>query len=128
MRSPAPPPPRAPRPGSIINNTATATYTLPGGGSGSVDSNTVSLTVDELLDVSVAWSDGGDVAVFAGATGRVLTYLVTNNGNGSEAFVLSARNALSGDDFDPSAYAIYLDTNNDGDYDPGIDLAYVAGS
>lgn len=114
--------------GSVINNTATATYSLPGGGSGSVDSNIVSLTVDELLDVSVAWSDGGDVAVFPGATGRVLTYSVTNNGNGSEAFVLSARNALSGDDFDPSAFAIYLDSNGDGDYDPGIDLAYVAGS
>lgn len=114
--------------GSKINNTATATYTLPGGGSGSVDSNTVSLTVDELLDVSVAWSDGGDVTVSPGATGRVLTYLLTNNGNGSEVFTLSARNALSGDDFDPSAFAIFLDTNDDGDYDPGVDLAYVAGS
>ena len=114
--------------GSQINNTATATYSLPGGGSGSVSSNMVSLTVDELLDVSVAWSDGGDVAVSPGATGRVLTYSVTNNGNGSEAFTLSARNALSGDDFDPSAFAIYLDSNGDGNYDPGIDLAYVAGS
>ena len=114
--------------GSKINNTATATYSLPGGGSGSVDSNTVSLTVDELLDVSVTSSDGGDVPVSPGATGRVLTYLVTNNGNGSEAFVLSVRNALSGDDFDPAAFAIYLDSNGDGDYDPGIDLAYVAGS
>ena len=114
--------------GSKINNTATATYSLPGGGSGSVDSNIVSLTVDELLDVSVAWSDGGDVTVFPGATGRVLTYLVTNSGNGSEAFTLSARNALSGDNFDPSAFAIYLDSNSDGNYDPGIDQAYVAGS
>ena len=114
--------------GSKINNVATATFSLPGGGSGSVDSNIVSLTVDELLDVSVAWSDGGDVTVSPGATGRVLTYLVTNSGNGSEAFALSARNALSGDDFDPSAFAIYLDSNNDGDYDPGIDQAYVAGS
>jgi len=114
--------------GSKINNTAKATYSLPGGGSGSVDSNTVSLTVDELLDVSVAWSDGGDVSVSPGATGQVLTYLVTNNGNGGETFVLSARNALSGDDFDPSAFAIYLDSNADGNYDPGVDQAYVAGS
>lgn len=114
--------------GSKINNAAKATYSLPGGGSGSVDSNTVSLTVDELLDVSVAWSDGGDVSVSPGATGQVLTYLVTNNGNGSETFVLSARNALSGDDFDPSAFAIYLDSNADGNYDPGVDQAYVAGS
>ena len=114
--------------GSRINNTASATYSLSGGGSGSVNSNVVSLTVDELLDVSVAWADGGDVPVFPGATGRVLSYTVTNNGNGNESFVLSARNALSGDDFNPSAFAIYLDSNGDGDYDPGIDLAYVAGS
>lgn len=114
--------------GSKINNSATATYSLPGGGSGSVGSNIVSLTVDELLDVSVASRDGGDIAVFPGATGQVLTFIVTNNGNGSEAFALSARNALSGDDFDPSAFAIYLDSNGDGAYNPGIDQAYVAGS
>ena len=47
--------------GTIINNNATATYDLPGGGTDSVTSNTVSLTVDELLDVGVAWTDGGDV-------------------------------------------------------------------
>ena len=114
--------------GSKINNTAKASYALPGGGSGSVDSNTVSLTVDELLDVSVTSSDGGDVAVSPGASGQVLTYLVTNNGNGNEPFVLSVRNALSGDNFDPSAFTIYLDTDADGNYDPGLDQAYVAGS
>lgn len=114
--------------GSQISNTATATFSAPGGGTVRVDSNTVSLIVDELLDVSVAWGNGGDVTVAPGATGRVLTYLVTNNGNGSEAFVLSARNALSGDDFDPSAFDIYLDTNSNGNYDPGTDMAYVAGS
>ena len=114
--------------GSKIDNIATATFTLPGGGVGNVSSNKVSLTVDELLDVTVAWADGGDVIVRPGQTDQVLSYTVTNTGNGSEAFVLSARNALSGDDFDPTAYSIYLDSNNDGDYDPGIDLAYVAGS
>lgn len=114
--------------GSKIDNIATATYSLPGGGSGSVTSNLVSLTVDELLDVTVAWSDGGDVIVQPGLTGQVLTFIVTNTGNGSEAFALSARNTLSGDSFDPSAYALYLDTNGDGNYDPGIDLAYVAGA
>jgi len=114
--------------GSKINNTAKATYALPGSGSGSVESNTVSLTVDELLDVSVTSSDGGDVAVSPGTSGHVLTYLVTNNGNGNESFVLSARNALSGDNFDPSTFAVYLDTNADGSYDPGVDQAYVVGS
>ena len=114
--------------GTPIVNTATATYALPGGGSGNVTSNTVSLTVDELLDVTVAWSDGGDVVVQPGLVGQVLTYTVTNTGNGSEAFALSARNTLAGDNFDPSAFAIYLDSNGDGNYDPGVDQAYVPGA
>jgi len=114
--------------GTRIDNIATATYTLPSGGSGSVTSNTVSLTVDELLNVGVAWSDGGDVTVQPGTSNDVLTYRVTNGGNGSEAFVLIARNSLSGDNFDPSSFAIYLDTNGNGRYDPGIDQAYVSGS
>ena len=72
--------------GTVINNSATATYDLPGGGTNSVTSNTVSLTVDELLDVGVAWTDGGDVTVTPGATGQLLTFRVTNAGNGDEAF------------------------------------------
>ena len=114
--------------GTHIDNTATATYSLPSGGSGSVTSNTVSLTVDELLNVAVAWGDGGDVRVQPGTSSNVLTFHVTNGGNGSEAFALSARNSLSGDNFDPTSFAIYLDTNGNGTYDPGIDQAYVAGS
>lgn len=114
--------------GTKIDNTAIATYSLPGGGSGSVSSNTVSLTVDELLNVGVAWSDGGDVTVQPSSSNDVLSFRVTNGGNGSEAFVLTARNGLSGDNFDPSSFAIYLDSNGNGRYDPGIDQAYVAGS
>lgn len=113
--------------GTKIDNTATATYSLPGGGSGSVTSNTVSLTVDELLDVTVVWADGGDVIVQPGLTGQVLTFTVTNTGNGSEAFELTARNTLAGDNFDPTAFAIYLD-DGDGVYEPGIDQAYVPGA
>ena len=114
--------------GTVVNNTARASYSLPNGGTGSVDSNTVSITVDELLNVSVASADGGDVDVTAGSTARVLSFTVTNNGNGSEAFRLTATNSMAGDDFDPTATAIYLDTNGNGQYDPGVDLAYIAGT
>jgi hypothetical protein len=114
--------------GTVINNSATATYDLPGGGEGTVTSNVVSLTVDELLDVSVASTDGGDVSVAPGATGQVLTFRVTNAGNGSEAFRLTARDNAGGDDFDPSATSIVLDGNGNGIYDPGIDTVYVAGA
>jgi uncharacterized repeat protein (TIGR01451 family) len=114
--------------GTIINNNATATYDLPTGGQSTVTSNTVSLTVDELLDVSVASTDGGDVSVSPGATGQILTYRVTNAGNGDEAFRLTARDNGGGDDFDPSVTSIVLDGNGNGTYDPGIDAVYVSGS
>jgi uncharacterized repeat protein (TIGR01451 family) len=114
--------------GTIINNNATATYDLPGGGTDSVTSNTVSLTVDELLDVGVAWTDGGDVGVVPAAAGQVLTFRVTNAGNGEEAFRLTARDNSGGDDFDPGATSIALDGNGNGTYEPGIDTVYVAGS
>jgi uncharacterized repeat protein (TIGR01451 family) len=114
--------------GTIINNNATATYDLPTGGQSTVTSNTVSLTVDELLDVSVASTDGGDVSVSPGATGQILTYRVTNAGNGGEAFRLTARDNGGGDDFDPSVTSIVLDSNGNGTYDPGIDTVYVSGS
>jgi len=114
--------------GTVINNSATATYDLPGGGQNSVTSNLVSLTVDELLDVGVAWTDGGDVTVAPGAVNQVLTWRVTNAGNGSEAFRLTARDNTGGDDFDPSATSIVLDANGNGTYDPGLDTVYVAGA
>lgn len=114
--------------GTVINNNATATYDLPGGGTTSVTSNTVSLTVDELLDVGVAWTDGGDVSVTPGATGQILTFRITNAGNGDEAFRLTARDNAGGDDFDPSATSIVIDSNGSGSYEPGIDTVYVPGS
>jgi len=114
--------------GTIINNSATATYDLPSGGQDSVTSNIVSLTVDELLDVSVASTDGGDVATFPGAANQVLTFRVTNAGNGNESFVLSALDTVGGDDFNPSATSIVIDSNGSGVYDPGIDTVYVAGA
>ncbi|HYI48469.1 MAG TPA: hypothetical protein VEX35_08400 [Allosphingosinicella sp.] len=114
--------------GTVINNSATATYDLPGGGQNTVTSNIVSLTVDELLDVSVASADGGDVSTVPAAVNQVLTFRVTNAGNGSEAFVLTARDNAGGDDFDPAATSIVLDTNGNGVYDPGLDTLYVPGS
>src|SRR5688500_11807216 len=57
--------------GTVINNVATATFDLPGGGESTVTSNTVSLTVDELLDVTVASADPGDVSTSPSATNQV---------------------------------------------------------
>lgn len=114
--------------GTTISNTATATYTDPGGNPVSVPSNTVDLRVDEILDVTVASADPGDVVVMPGSTNRVLSFTVTNTGNGSEAFRLTPVSALGGDQFDPTTTSIVLDTNGNGVYDPGVDTVYTPGA
>jgi uncharacterized repeat protein (TIGR01451 family) len=114
--------------GTNITNVATATYELPNGDEASVDSNTVTLKVDELLDVTVAWGDPADVAASAGGTGQLLKFTVTNGGNGAESFTLATVANGGGDDFGPSVTSIVLDTNGNGAYDAGIDTVYTSGS
>ena len=114
--------------GTTISNTATATYTDAGGNPASVPSNRVDIRVDEILDVTVVSSDPGDVATLPGATNQVLTFTVTNTGNGSETFRLSPVNAIGGDAFDPTTTSLVIDTNGNGVYDAGVDTIYNAGS
>jgi fimbrial isopeptide formation D2 family protein len=114
--------------GTTISNTATATYDLPSGGSGTIQSNTVTLKVDELIDVTVAWRDPSDVIGGAGAPAQVLSFTVANGGNGTEGYTLGTVASLGGDDFDPAITAILLDTNGNGAYDPGVDTVYVPGT
>ena len=113
--------------GTNIDNKATATYEQPSGGEVSVDSNIVTLKVDELLDVAIASTDPGDVPTQPGLTGQILGFTVTNAGNGAEKFTLATVASGGGDDFDPSVTAIILDSNGNGAFDAGIDTVYVAG-
>lgn len=114
--------------GTTISNTASATYTDPAGTPITVPSNTISLRVDELLNVTVATAEAGDVAGQPGATNQVVKYRVTNTGNGSEAFRLTAIGTIGGDAFDPTPTSIVLDTNGNGVYDAGVDTVYTGGS
>ena len=114
------------RAGTTISNTASATFDT-GGGSQTVDSNRVDLLVDELLDVTVDSSNPADVPTTPGATGQVLTFSVTNNGNGSENFVLSTIANVGGDNFDPVVTQIYID-DGDGVFDAGTDRPYTPGT
>jgi uncharacterized repeat protein (TIGR01451 family) len=114
--------------GTTISNTATATYTDAGGNPASVPSNRVDILVDEILNVTVASADPGDVAALPGSTNQVLSFTVTNTGNGSEAFRLSPVNAIGGDAFDPTTTSLVIDTNGNGVYDAGVDMVYNAGS
>lgn len=111
--------------GTLITNTASATYTS-GAASGSVTSNTVSVKVDELLDVAVAGLTTTPLAT--GATNAVLEYRLTNTGNGSEAYKITVDPAVAGNNFDAVVQSIAIDSNGNGTYEPGTDAVLTSGS
>jgi uncharacterized repeat protein (TIGR01451 family) len=113
--------------GTDIQNIASATYDS-AGGPVTIQSNTVVIKVDELLDVTVSLIDPGDIITSPGATGNVQSFQITNNGNGNEEFALAANVGNGGDDFDPTLTEIVIDTNDNGVYDPGVDEAYITGA
>ena len=113
--------------GTDIQNIASAEYES-GGSTVSVQSNTVVIKVDELLDVTAVTTDPGDVVTTNGAQNVVSTFRITNTGNGPETFLLTPNLANGGDDFDPALSQIVIDTNGNGVYDPGVDTVYVAGT
>ena len=114
--------------GIDISNTATVDYVI-GGSSSSINSNTVTFRVDETIDVNVSWQDAANIGVATPDTNQVLTYLLTNTGNGNDSYTLSVQNNPVGiDQFDPVLVNIYLDTNGNGNYNPGVDTQYIVGT
>ncbi len=113
--------------GTDITNTATATYNSGTATGLTEDSNPVTTTVNELLDVSVLWQDTSNIIVSPGDTNQVLTFLITNTGNGSDTYSLSGLSTLTGDQFDPTLVDIFLDANDNGVYDSGTDTLYAPG-
>ena len=114
--------------GTSIQNTAQVSYTL-GSSTVTASSNTSSVTVAEILD-AVLTIAAPTVQVSASATTEELVFTLTNTGNGTEAFELTALSAgVVGDDFDPTLAtpAIYFDTDNSGDFS-AADVAYSAGA
>ena len=95
-----------------ITNAASADYFI-GATPLTATSNTTTTTVDELLNVTVVGQDAGNqVTVGPGDINQVLTFQITNTGNGTDSYSITVTNQLVGDDFDAIPIAIYLD---DGD-------------
>jgi uncharacterized repeat protein (TIGR01451 family) len=113
--------------GTVIDSAAQLSYEIAGAPL-SLTSNTVSITVDERVDVVVTLQ-GPQEIVAGGDAGRTILLRVSNTGNGSEAFRLAINSNLGGDDFDPvpATPAIYFDTDASGDLSVG-DVAYAPGS
>jgi len=117
--------------GTVINSTADVSYTV-GTVATTANSNLVTVTVIEVIDVNVT-AQTANVTVNPGDTTQVSTYWVDNIGNSAETFLLTLNNAVTSDQFDPIAAtpAIYLDSGGGaataGIYDSS-DIVYVPGS
>lgn len=113
-------------PGTQINNTATVDYIV-GGFSYSTSSLVNTVTVDELIDVTVTWQNGANVQVLPGQSDQSLLFRVTNTGNGTETYKISLNMAVAGNGFTPGNPRLYFDSDSSGDFSVG-DVLYVAGS
>lgn len=111
--------------GTLLTNQAFLSFWTAATGNITTGSNVTLSRVDELIDVTVTWQDGASVTVAPGAQDQVLTFRVTNTGNGHEQYGLTADPALLGDGFDPTAAQIYLDDGN-GSFSAASDTLYAA--
>lgn len=120
--------------GTAIPNSATLNYSLNGQVAPPITAVAPLVTVAEVINVLVTWQDGSPLPVNSPDVGRALSFLVTNTGNGSEAFALSRNNLLTGDQFDPvstATGAIYLESGAQPGFQatgPNADIVYAPGS
>ena len=114
--------------GTSITNNVTVNFTV--GGVPGVAFDTDVFEVQEVINVDVSWQNAGNVSVSASSVQQVLTFLVTNTGNGIESFSLALNNSpIVVDDFDPFNGNIYLDGNSNGIFDGApTDPLYVPGA
>jgi uncharacterized repeat protein (TIGR01451 family) len=113
--------------GTDIVNTAQVSYAV-GATNATATSNTVTVKVAEILDVAVTRQSPNNLAATGGETQREIVFIVTNSGNGAEAFHFAMTSVIGGDDFDPTPAtpSIYFDTDASGDLSAG-DTAYSPG-
>lgn len=119
--------------GTPIPNAATLTYSIGGRPAVSVTAAAPNVIVAEVINVVLIWADGTPVAVNSPDTGKALTFVLTNTGNGTEAFRLERNNLITGDQFDlgnAAGGAIYLENGAQAGFQasgPNADIAYVPG-
>ncbi|MBC7697749.1 MAG: hypothetical protein H7Z70_05210 [Bacteroidia bacterium] len=80
--------------------------------------------------ITLTWQDGAPVSVNSPDDNDALTFLLTNTGNGQEAYSLTRNNAIGGGNYNPqnaTAGSIYLETNGVPGLQIGLDTPYNAG-
>ena len=106
--------------GTEISNFSTLEYEIDGI-LYTVNSNTITDKVDQIIDVDVVWNDTSPIIVASGENDKVLTFKVTNTGNGDDTFNLTYDIANPSSDFIVTNPRIFIDINNNGVFDLSID-------
>jgi len=115
--------------GTSITNTVTVNFQV-----GSVAQTPVTasntFTVDRKINLTVAEVGSATTSVSPGQLAAVTTFTVTNLSNATLDFALTVAQQTGGagahsntDNFDVTGPLIYLDSNNNGVYNPGTDTA-----
>lgn len=107
--------------GAILQNKVTVTYTDIGGKAYTADSNIVEISIREVRGATLTITQGENQEVAAAPGTKVYSvHTLTNGGNVTETYGLTAANVTGGGDtLDASALKIYLDTNGNGTLDVG---------
>jgi len=106
--------------GSLVDNKAKIEYDL-NGILLNVNSNTDSFVVDRIVDISTTWQDSSAIKVSAGDKARVLTFLLTNEGNSEDNITLSTLHE-NNSTFKAQNIKLFEDSNGNGIFDKGSDL------
>lgn len=111
----------APDANQIIGNIATASYSDGSGATRSATSNPVNTTVLQVAGFTLT-SDNTKYVTLGGSV--VFPHTLTNTGNGTDTFELTASQVASPtDDFNLGTLAIYADADGNGVPDNGTNLA-----
>jgi len=108
--------------GTNIANQADIAYTMDGTDHNAT-TNIDSFVVDRIVDLDISWQDTAPVGVAANEKDKVLTFLLTNLGNGDDSFSLTyEHNATNSFDPPPENVRICLDSNHNGYFDAADDI------
>jgi uncharacterized repeat protein (TIGR01451 family) len=89
--------------GTQILNRATISYSVQGRAAAPEVAISAPVVVARTISSTVTWQDSSPLPVNSPDAARVLAFVVTNTGNGTETFKLSRDNAVAGDQFDPQS-------------------------
>ena len=114
--------------GTSISNTASVTYTV-NGTAQTTNSTTATFVVDRKVNFTVIADQGGTkTQVNLGENDAVTKFKVTNTTNGIQDFFLDPGQSLIADglvtgidDFEMLNLRVFVDSNDNGVYDPGVD-------